>query len=677
MKKRSSRSVMVFTILFSSLFAMPLMSRAEVRTSDASFNPRDIVGAFRNFGPSGEMLADIFELLFNQTLNIDQQELIDGVYVLNATKEKTYNGTYVFADRGDEREIQLLPWVDNGLGGNKYDDTGINGYAYCVIDKNGNFTYNITVGASLTLIIWDQDGSFITAAKKIIDFVKILQTNPSMETIISKGVELGLWILTHLNDIFTGDELFVFNPITYEKFEMLPSNDFSLTKTWYETGPDWGMDIPGDNVIGTSKMTQWNTTAANLHDSRMEWLLTNLTAGSLAKEIFTTFQFDLFQLWVKNFEIHIDLGALQGLAGGGSVNPAEILNGMDIEFYIFTHRLEGAYLYNDLDGDNKVTVNYNETGQIDPEGNPIIRPESNEISQRIMLGTVGSFNFQDPTPIDTNSFSWGITLNNAQIIPVPLGIDLNSYVGAKREDLNFIDFKCQFKKEVGSPGPEGQSLNGSVKLEQNFGPWNGGAGPKNNITDLDLAIVYISSVFHFKFNVDTENLAAANASQTDVTDTYSGNSLQIGNYLAQGGSNLELVDIAGPNYILSNFTAPGNKPGIPQTSHPASTQIVPISLWSFEGDAHAVRTGDVNTQADDFAADINLDISHNVMYYGVCYPEFNGTGTGIWHDPTFNVYMIFTPENAGFWALILLVAGVGLVGIATVLIKRKKDREGF
>jgi hypothetical protein len=58
------------------------------------------------------------------------------------------------------------------------------------------------------------------------------------------------------------------------------------------------------------------------------------------------------------------------------------------------------------------------------------------------------------------------------------------------------------------------------------------------------------------------------------------------------------------------------------------------------------------------------------MVYAVCFPEFDD-GTGIWHDPTFSVFMVF--EAKGFWALILLIAGVGLVGVATILIKRRKD----
>jgi hypothetical protein len=72
-----------------------------------------------------------------------------------------------------------------------------------------------------------------------------------------------------------------------------------------------------------------------------------------------------------------------------------------------------------------------------------------------------------------------------------------------------------------------------------------------------------------------------------------------------------------------------------------------------------------------FASDIRIQTELSVMVYAVCYPQFED-GTGIWHDPTFSVYMVFQGE--GFWALIVLLAGVGLVGVATILIKRSKDR---
>ncbi len=76
------------------------------------------------------------------------------------------------------------------------------------------------------------------------------------------------------------------------------------------------------------------------------------------------------------------------------------------------------------------------------------------------------------------------------------------------------------------------------------------------------------------------------------------------------------------------------------------------------------------TEVEPFATDIRISANFTVLAYAVCYPEFED-GTGIWHDPTFSVFMTFqAPE---FWALILLIAGVGLVGVATILIKRRKD----
>ena len=80
-----------------------------------------------------------------------------------------------------------------------------------------------------------------------------------------------------------------------------------------------------------------------------------------------------------------------------------------------------------------------------------------------------------------------------------------------------------------------------------------------------------------------------------------------------------------------------------------------------------------DTAEDNFGGDVNAEAQVNVLLYAVCYPDFNGTGQGIWHDPTFSVYMVFTPEEPEFWALILLIAGIGLAGVATVLIKRRKD----
>ncbi|MFB6088809.1 MAG: hypothetical protein ABEK36_03465, partial [Candidatus Aenigmatarchaeota archaeon] len=100
--------------------------------------------------------------------------------------------------------------------------------------------------------------------------------------------------------------------------------------------------------------------------------------------------------------------------------------------------------------------------------------------------------------------------------------------------------------------------------------------------------------------------------------------------------------------------------------------IMPTALWEGQQNQYEIFSGDEETTTDDFGADIRLNIDFNIMLYGINYPQFNGYN-GIWHDPTFSVYMIF--ESQGFWALILLIAGVSLVGVATILLKRRKEAQ--
>jgi len=140
-------------------------------------------------------------------------------------------------------------------------------------------------------------------------------------------------------------------------------------------------------------------------------------------------------------------------------------------------------------------------------------------------------------------------------------------------------------------------------------------------------------------------------------------SLRVGNYLGESFSGkLEFVDIAGPEYSWG--LNEGDNYG------PANSSILPIALYELEANAHESFTPSESENYQTFSADVGLNISFNVIFYAVTFPEFNG-GNGIWHDPTFSVFMVF--ETTGFWALILLIAGVGFVGIATILIKRRKD----
>ena len=119
---------------------------------------------------------------------------------------------------------------------------------------------------------------------------------------MEEGVALLALLFTNINNIFTGDELFILNPITWSKLEINPEPGFSITKTWYDAGSDKTINLAGDTMItdGThnNRITDWRTTAQSYKDHGMEWLCT--TANPTAKTIWTTLDFNLIQLWVKN-----------------------------------------------------------------------------------------------------------------------------------------------------------------------------------------------------------------------------------------------------------------------------------------------------------------------------------------------------------------------------------------
>ena len=707
MKKVSTKALMVITLMVASFTATPIMAAGYDYDNDYTYeqigigDPSALIGGFgsifggmfRTLGPGGNVLATVFEMLFMQTLtNFSGKEILPGVYALSATQEKTFNGTRDF--NVPKSDIYMVPY-DYYEG--SY-NTSTHGYAYCEVTTSGTYGFNFTVGAGVTLIIWDNDGSFVNAVKKIIAFfhkispyiMSPLSSSSSVsapssssiggipEELIQEGVELITWFLIHINDIFTGEELFVLNPITWEKLEIYTSPTFGISKTWKVTGSDWHIDptdielssISGGNTI----LNSWNITAQIRKDSYMEWLLTEVEVTADLKKEFTSFTFDLFQLWVKNFEIHIDVGEILNLVSGGgsSINPAAIFQGLDIEFYLFTHHLTGAFLYNDTNLDNRLSANYvqvnNSVG--DPvlvNGNPIEVPRSSELTHRLLLGSVNDFDFTLPAQ-DGNTVSWGLTLNQATITPVPVGVDLDSYLGASEESLAYLHFGFTFEpKEITLAADGGGTvpvLHGAVKLDQFFAPWNNPLAPaaNNPIAGLDLAIIYVSTVLHFHLSIDT--IGDDPSAPLDPADDYNNvtHSLQIGNYLPTvSGNKLAFVDIAGPNYLYG--------PEGTGTSAPASTSILPVALFEAEANAHETFEGTPG-EVDTFAADIGLNISFSVMVYAICFPMFED-GSGIWHDPTFSVFMVF--EATGFWALILLIAGVGLVGIATILIKRRKD----
>jgi len=701
MKKVSTKTLMVLTLMVASFAATPMMVAGYDYDNDYTFDqmgitdPSDIISGFsggfgsifRGLGYGGNLLATVFDMLFMQVLtNFSGKEILPGVYVLSAFNESTISSDRNFGS--GEQEIHMVPY--------EYYEGAENltqhGYAYCEVTKSGTYNFTLTYGAGVTLVIWDNDNSFVNAVKKIIAFFHSVRPymDGSMgdgipEELIREGVELITWFLIHINDIFTGEELFVLNPITWQKLTIDPDPSFQIEKKWKVTN-DWeigngndieikSMTMGSHNISGPDLLKAWNDTAKVKNDSYMQWLLTETEDIPLLETIFTSFTFDLIQFWVKNFEIHIDVGAIMNMVAntGDPINPAEIFQGLDIEFYLFTHHLAGTFLYNDTNSDDKLSADYIQVNNTsgDPillDGETIEVPHSSELTHRLILGTVGDFDYELPTK-DGNKISWGLTMNQATLVPVPIGVDLDSYLGASSESLAYIHFGFTFEpKFIDLPTTDGGTmpvLHGAVKLDQFFAPWNNESTPyhSNNLIDgLDLAIIYVSTVLHFHLNVET--FGADPNDILDPADDYEETShkLKIGNYLSPKiRDKLDFVDIAGPNYFYGAEGSTNNAP--------ATTNILPVALFEVEVDKHETYEG-TSGEVETFAADIRLNVSFNVMVYAVCFPMFNN-GTGIWHDPTFSVFMVF--EAKGFWALILLIAGVGFVGVATILIKRRKD----
>ncbi|MFX0024753.1 MAG: hypothetical protein ACFE9S_20765, partial [Candidatus Hermodarchaeota archaeon] len=421
MKNLNTKSLLVITLVFSSLFAMPIAVMGQEKEYNDQFvlNQFDegIFDSFRNgfgaifgdhLGYGGKILGSLFETLFLQGLNLTKFEMLDNVFVISANRSHLIpGGTYNFNLEGDTEDIYFAPHEYNMIipAIASMDATEI-GHAYCVVEKHGEFTFDIEVGAAVTLVIWDNDRSFITAVSKLLSFFrqvmdyKFAARQIPLE-LIRDGISLLTWFLIHINDIFTGDELFVLNPITWQRLVITPGAGFEINKTWYITGADGNMNPATDqemdplNSTWNSVLMAWNAMAQLRKDNYMEWLLTE-TSGEVAEAFWTQFSFDLIQLWVKNFEIHIDVAAiLNAASGGGGANPelliANAFEGCNIDFYLFTHHLAGAFLYNDTDDNEVISANY---VPVNVDGSSVEVPYSNELTHRLILGRVmGGFQF--------------------------------------------------------------------------------------------------------------------------------------------------------------------------------------------------------------------------------------------------------------------------------------------
>ncbi len=652
-----------FILLSSNIIILTSNKDNEVDLKTSALTPNQFYDSFKFFGPNGELLAQLFDILFNQSLTLDKHEILDGVYVFNASKNKNYSGTYYFGE--NDQEIHLLSWADaNNDSINDFADPGP-GVSYCVVSKIGSFNYSINIEAHVTLIVWDNDRSFVDAMKRILDFAILLHGQAPEEILISEQSKLISWLLKYLNSIFSGDELFIFNPIAFQKIEFTPLQGYDITKTWYNTGAN-GIIDNDDFMIDPSILVNWNATAGIVKDSRMQWLLTNMSGNPFTVQSYITISFDLIQLWLKNFEISVDAGVTNM-----ENQDTSVFTGMSIESYLFRHNLKGGYLYRDDDLDASVVVDVEEKIIAEEKPDLVLSGKKVEVTDNIVLTVIGGIHTLPPEVEGEENVTWAVSLKDIQVTCLPIGIAIDSYQPAYKENLTFMDFKLTFINSAGEPNTDGKvNAIGNVKLEHNLAPWNNGSGPKKDITGLDLAMMYLSSIFHFKFDVDAQNIDLVNQTQSDIIDEYdkTNNRLKIKNYLGRGDNYLDFVDITGDNYILGQKATLNGEP-IGGTSYEANSAIELSGLWKLQGDSCELHTGDIDTIKDDFSPDFGYNISNNVMFYANCYSNFSDNNApGIWHDPTFYIYMVFIRETTSFWPILFVIMGVGLAGIATIMI---------
>ena len=106
---------------------------------------------------------------------------------------------------------------------------------------------------------------------------------------------------------------------------------------------------------------------------------------------------------------------------------------------------------------------------------------------------------------------------------------------------------------------------------------------------------------------------------------------------------------------------------------PQKTNIIPTVFAEWEG-----QNSETYVQEDNSTGRVNstVNVDLSLLIYAVSYDTFGQDGSGytsgdeIVHDPTFSIFI--TREISVPWAVILVVAGVGMVGIAAYVINKKK-----
>lgn len=642
-------------------------------------------GMFENLGPSAAALGQVFKILFENIMDFQITEFKDvkHVYILNATTTETYNDTWSYDD--DEMNFVWKERYQASTTPIAPDES-----PYVRIQREGSVNVTYTFGASVVFLIWDNDDSFVTAINKVITAAQNVKAAIEAGTysdeelialIVGEILEALVYLFFRINDIINGDELIVLNMVTWESITMETSTDYAVTKT-YAVWDDWNLE--DDVAIDPADLAAWDVQATADGDEFMMWLMQPAnTIGAQTIE-WSKFSFNIIEIWLKTFQININVDnmmdlLLNGTSGGGpSTEYAlyEIFQGLEIDIYILTHSLFAFIAYDDVDlngvpsVDRTIVTEGNVTSEFvtDSEAEYYFVPQFN----------ANDVIFHEPEVVTDSDgdkgVKWGVELQNVLFSAIPIGMGYQDVASPHTNTLDYVELGFTFipkLKEVVNPdgysglAPDMDEVKMSksvLKLDQYFAAWQGPMGP---LAGLDFAVVYMSTIIHFHLVFEVGEIAA-NDQVGLIDEDFQNASVRATGEIKIGDETGNLpvagVDIAGPGYYLN---------GDYGTVYPAATTTIPLAWMNLTANAQATYI-DADTPSNSFQVGGFLGLETAILIYAVSYPEFNGSGAQIDHDPTFSVFM--TWDNPGFWAVILVVAGISLVAVAAILITRRKNR---
>jgi len=647
---------------------------------------------FRGFGASGETLGTVFSMMFENFENMSSTKEMDGTYVMNASITTNKTSQQQDFGSGESKKYWLPgPYNLNASNNATYEDE----YPYVKVTEMGTANVTKSDGVSITFIIWDSDGTLIDAIDRLLTSIRNLneieatqdqyQDGEAAKAAIEEVVSAVTYFLIHINDIITGDEVIILNMIAFTSYEV-SYDGYGATYEWYVTENGRRTDTITLDATYPNWNDDYTAIATELND---ETALQFLHPESFRyNTTMTDFSFDVIELWLKNFEIHIDVQAIlnaimeaqNAVETGTEVSQdpfgdkavEDIFEGLDIEFYVFTHSFVDFVMFNDTrlglastDNNGVPDVVREEIGTY--ENQTVDAISDTEVTKYFQLRD-GAYTFLEPS-YSNGRMEWGVHIDNFNFRLIPMGLSADSVNETDAPVLSMDYFELGFAFEPNKAqsvdttdfieASETVTMGAAhVKFTTEFAEWNEPSG-----TTDDLAIIFMSTILHVHLHIENHSMDAEGTSDDPLLaeEDYDNeqHKVKVGDY--SGDLPLAEIDIAGPNYTQTDDLGVNSTYG-------AKTTIIPQVYADYNAQAQTTYQDENNGTN---VATGMLTVEFSVLIYAISYPTFDGSGDAIVHDPTFSIFITF--ENPGFVAVLLVVGAVALVGIAAVLITKKKN----